>query len=753
MRKFIVSFSLILVYSTLVNAQNATSQKELKRPKVGLVMSGGGAKGFAYIGLFKVLEEVNMPVDYVGGSSMGAITAALYSLGYSSETMKQIVSEQNWDTFISDKQDRKYISYEEKLFDEKYLYTMPIENKIFSMSRYLNSSFNIDLIFNRLYAPAAHITDFDDLPIPFLCIATDLLTGEAVVLRKGNLARAVRASMAIPGYFPPAKYGDKYLVDGGVVNNYPVEQVKAMGADIIIGADTQTGLKKDMKDIGSIAAVLDQIVSYNRVDANIKGYALTDLHIQIGMPYETLDFDKYDSIIAIGEKVAREYYPELKALADSLNNLENKVQKRKYTQPPDSVNIDKIVWSEMSLKHSEKYNLDFQDLNNKKVAISELEEKMLLLNGTRNFNELRYEFIPKENNTLDVEIEAGHANKGSLAAGVHYDNTYAGSLLLNLTLRNINGGRSKLFTDLVLGKNPRLRSMFIINNGLKPGFGMEFDFYSFNFSQYDNGERINKWDFDNLSFKAFMPMTIRNNFLFKVGMEYQLFRFKQEVVVNPDLDAYNKFADYGNVFVTFNQDSRDKINFTTRGQQLEFKFEHVFPFSNKWNDFMSNGTILSFRYDAYVKIVNKLVYKPELFLGYTFTDNKASSNGGSSPDETPARIPTVQHLFGFGGINPNNYTPSYMSFTGFRFLERLGLYAGKLSTNFEYNFYKKLYFTVLTDLGVLEYDISNFDDYRLLFGYGGKISYDSFIGPIELTLASSNVDTSLHTFLNIGFWF
>ena len=130
MRKFIVSFSLILVFSTLVNAQNETSQKELKRPKVGLVMSGGGAKGFAYIGLFKVLEEVNMPVDYVGGSSMGAITAALYSLGYSSEAIEQIVREQNWNTFISDKQDRKYISYEEKLFDEKYLYTMPIENNM-----------------------------------------------------------------------------------------------------------------------------------------------------------------------------------------------------------------------------------------------------------------------------------------------------------------------------------------------------------------------------------------------------------------------------------------------------------------------------------------------------------------------------------------------------------------------------------------------------------------------------------------------
>lgn len=744
----IILFALLFVNTSILNAQQQVSETTTTRPKVGLVMSGGGAKGFAYIGILKVLEEVNMPVDYVGGSSMGAITAALYSVGYSAETIKEIIRDQNWDALISDKQERQYISYEEKLFGDKYIYTMPIHDKVFSLSQSINSSFNIDLILNRLFASAAHITDFNDLPVPFLCIGVDLLTGEPVVLREGNVARAVRASMAIPGYFPPTKYDGKYLIDGGVINNYPAEQVKAMGADIIIGADTQTGLKKNIEDIGSMTAVLDQVIGFNRVEANKKGYEITDYHIKIGMPYEMLDFDMFDSIIAVGERVAREHYTELKALADSLNSLDMAVSKRTYLVPVDSVQVNKVLWSEMSLKHGDKYHLGFQEMNKQKVALSDLENKMLLLNGTRNFNELRYEFIPGDGEGLNVEIEASDVNKGSLAVGLHYDQTYSGSILLNLTYRNLKGGRSKIFTDFVLGQNPRLKSMFIINNGLKPGFGMEADFYSLDFSQYQSGEKINQWDFDSYSFSAFMPMTFRNDFMFKLGMEYELFRFKQEVVVDSTFAAYDNFESYGNLFATFNYDSRNKAHFATKGQLLELKLQHVFPFSDQWDDLLSNGTIITGRYNAYLRITDKLVYQPELFLGYTYSD-EISDDGSDSGQ----KFATVQHMFAFGGTNPNNYVDSHISFTGLKYMERFGLFAGKLSTNFEYNFYPKLYASLLADIGAMEDRIMDVEDAEFLLGYGAKLSYSSAVGPIDLVFSSSNVDTSLNVFFNLGFWF
>ena len=748
-QKHIALLIVLTLYFSSLFSQTPDTIGVTKRPKVGLVLSGGGAKGFAYIGLLKVLEEVNMPIDFIGGSSMGAITAALYSVGYSPEMMTKIVSEQDWDKVINDLLDRKYISYEEKLFSDKYIFSTPIQDKVFSLSKSLSSSFNIDLLMNDFFFPAVHLNDFNDLPIPFVCIATDLYTGDEVVLNSGSLTRAVRASMSIPGYFPPVKYKDTYLVDGGVVNNYPAEQVKEMGADIIIGGDVQAGLINDINDFSSMAAILDQVISFNRVDANKRGMELTDYYVNIPMPYGMMDFPKYDSIIAIGEKIARQHYDGLKALADSINAIETYVNDRVYTQPTTHLTVDSVLWPAINEKYRDKYIDNFNDISFNKTSFPAIEEKMFVLKGTKNFNELRYEFKTNSRDSLNLIIETDAPNKGSLAAGIHYDNDYNASLLLNLTLRNIKGGRAKFFADFVLSQNPRLKTMFYINNGFKPGFGMETDFYSFKFSEYENGSKVNAWDFTNFNVSAFMPITIKNNYLFKAGFQYEYFQFKQDIVVDPDLEAYGKFADYGNFFVSFNHDSRDRVHFTKKGQLVEMKFKHVFPFSNKWSDFMSNASILYLKYNWNVSLSEKFVFEPGLFAGYTFT--KKDPNHDSEGFEH--RIPAVQHLFGFGGLNPVNYVEGFVPFTGLKFVERLGMYAGKASAKLQYNFYPKLYITAISDIGFIETSLENIDEIKMLFGYGAKLGYDSFIGPIEFSLMSSNIDTSVSGFINIGFWF
>lgn len=752
-RKFRIILIFLLI-SIAVFAQNyevdSIVQPEVKRPTVGLVLSGGGAKGFAYIGLFKVLKEVNMPIDYIGGSSMGAITAALLSAGYSPETMEKIIREQNWDAVINDVQERKYISYEEKLFSDKYIYSMPIVEKGISLSQSLSSSFNVDMMLNNLFLPVAHISDFNQLPIPFLCIGTDLLTGEAVVLNQGNLARAVRASMAIPAFFTPTLYNGRYLIDGGVVNNYPAEQVKAMGADIIIGGDVQSGLTDNLENLSSITGILDQVVSYYRVNANTKGRKLTDYYINFPMTYGMMDFNNYDSIIAIGEKIAREHYDSLKSLADSINGTRNVKYRETFLSPVDSVFVNKVIWPEIKLKNKDRFSGYFDDVLNKNVALSDLNEKLYLLNGTKIFDQFYTEFVCQNKEDIELQLNTGKTTKGVLSAGLHFDNIYNGSVLLNLSLRNIKGGNSKFFADVVLSQYPRLKTLFIINNGFKPGFGLETDFYTIGFNQYSEGEKINDWHFNNFSAAAFMPITIQNNFMFKAGFQYEVFQFKQDVVVDEELDAFSDYADYGNFFLSFNHDSRNKISFTTQGQFVEFKIKHIVPFSSKWKDNFWNGTILYLNYNYYHKLADKIVFKPGLFLGYTFSE---STNTGDSDTGQGKKIPSVKHLFAFGGLNPSNYVESHIPFTGLKYIERIGLYAGKISTDFQYNFYKKLYATAMVDFGFNEMDISNVNNIQWLIGYGAKFGYESFIGPVEFSLMSSNIDSSLSGFLNIGFWF
>jgi len=226
MRKnFILLLFFIFIIPLFVNAQvSSQPKKKGKRPKVGLVLSGGGAKGFAYIGLFKVLKEVGLHIDYVAGTSIGSIMAGFYAAGYDPDSLPGIVSSQDWDAVMKDGIDRKYVSYVDKELGSKLVITLPIEKggKGVSLMSSLSEGQNVDLLLNRFFGSQYKVRDFSKLPVPFFCVATDLFTGNAVILDTGNLVQAIRASMSIPGYFNPVHMGDKYLVDGGVVNNYRV---------------------------------------------------------------------------------------------------------------------------------------------------------------------------------------------------------------------------------------------------------------------------------------------------------------------------------------------------------------------------------------------------------------------------------------------------------------------------------------------------------------------------------------------------
>jgi len=244
MRPFNILFLSLLLFSNsiLIAAEDSLQSQKQKRPSVGLVLSGGGAKGFAYIGLLKVIREAGLPIDYIGGSSIGSIIGALYALGYHPDSITAMIRTQNWNDLLKDIPDRKFKAYEEKQYGEKTIVRLPIKNKTLSISSSMYQGQEIDLLLNYYFSPAYKITDFKKFPIPFLCMGTNLLTGDQVTLDHGYLPTAVRASMSIPGYFSPTEYEGYYLVDGGVVNNYPVKEVKEMGAQFIVGGDVQSGL-------------------------------------------------------------------------------------------------------------------------------------------------------------------------------------------------------------------------------------------------------------------------------------------------------------------------------------------------------------------------------------------------------------------------------------------------------------------------------------------------------------------------------
>ncbi len=234
---FFISF---LFSSTMLLSQEAL---EAKPPKVGLVLSGGGAKGMAHIGALKVIEQAGIKIDYIGGTSMGAIIGALYASGYSAAELDSIFREVDLDNLIQDNLPRGAKTFYEKEDSERYALTLPFDNFKIKFPQSISRG---QTIYNELVRLLYHVKDvdnFNELPISFFCIATDMEKGQQVILDNGYLPEAVMASGTFPSLFEPAEIDGAILIDGGVLNNYPINEVKAKGADIIIGVDVQHGLR------------------------------------------------------------------------------------------------------------------------------------------------------------------------------------------------------------------------------------------------------------------------------------------------------------------------------------------------------------------------------------------------------------------------------------------------------------------------------------------------------------------------------
>jgi NTE family protein len=280
------------------------------RPKIGLALGGGGARGAAHVGVLRTLEELGIPVDYVAGTSMGSIVGGLYAMGMSPDDIERTIEEIDWTEIFKDGPPRQERRFRRKQDDRTFLIdarpgVIEKERKVELVPALIQGQ-KLELALRRYTLPATEVQDFDDLRIPFRAVATDVVSGEAVVLGEGDLATAMRASMAVPAVFAPVEIGDRLLVDGGLAMNLPVSAVRAMGADIVIAVDVG-GPRRQREEIGNVLAMLDQIaslVTFRNTEEEIAKLGPRDLLIVPPLEREVLasDFPKMPTAIAIGRR-------------------------------------------------------------------------------------------------------------------------------------------------------------------------------------------------------------------------------------------------------------------------------------------------------------------------------------------------------------------------------------------------------------------------------------------------------------------
>ena len=321
LRGIISTFILFAVLGCFAAADATTKDSGKKpRPKIGLVLGGGGAKGAAHIGVLKILEEQHIPVDYIAGTSMGAIVGALYASGLSADELEKVLTSIDWDDIFSGDPERKDVDWRRKREDYQFLTKLELGVKggKILMPKGIIKDQKVNVLFETMMLHASGIDDFDKLPIPFRAVATDLETGEMVVLRSGRLADAARASMSVPGVFPPAEINDRFLIDGGIVRNLPVDVVRQMGADIVIAIDVGKPLanREELQNALSIMNQMLDIMMKKNVQEQIDSLRPVDIYINPDLGDITSgDFARGKEAAATGEKAARQKIDVLKQYA------------------------------------------------------------------------------------------------------------------------------------------------------------------------------------------------------------------------------------------------------------------------------------------------------------------------------------------------------------------------------------------------------------------------------------------------------
>jgi NTE family protein len=554
---------LFILLFILFSISSASLFSETEEKKVGLVLSGGGALGMAHIGVLKMIEKYDIPVDYITGTSMGAIIGALYASGYSASEIETILRSIDWIPLLSDKKERKDIDLNDRELFEKYILSLQFEKAKLKLPEGAVYGQNIYNLLSSLTWHVRNIDDFSKLPIPFKCIGTDLETGEAVVLDRGSIADAVRASMAIPTAFSAIEIDNRLLVDGGVVRNIPVSDIKRMGADITIVSDVGTPLYS-REELKSLLAVFDQLIKLRFSTSNEYELSLAERVITYDLKgYSIASFFKSSEIIEKGNEALADHEEYFKNLSLKLNRKKTTV---KPGEKPLIVENIKITGNTRTEKKNILKILGIKE--NEVITKEDLIKSVSSLYGTGDYYLIRY---TAKNNTLTFNLN--ESPEGINSFGINY-NTYDGAgILLNARSKGYLLDNSTSRFKLKLGENYLIGlnySIPVLFDLFELGFGGEIyrrDFYSYDESGDKNSQIYS--DFYTLSgsleyssFKSFKP---------GLFYDYNLINFKEEI----SLDKIDENLTYSSTGLYTKFDTLSRPVYPRKGINFECIGEYI----------------------------------------------------------------------------------------------------------------------------------------------------------------------------------
>ncbi|MBZ4683054.1 MAG: Patatin [Fusobacteriales bacterium] len=686
--------------------------------KIGVALAGGGGKGFFHIGVLKVLEEEKVPIDYITGNSIGAIIGSLYSIGYTAKDLENIVTIIDWQTIFDDTPSRKEKPMDGKNFSDKYALVMPYEKNRVKTPQGVFYGEKIYLTLKELMWNARYVKDFNEYPIPFRAIATDLITGEPIVFSKGDLAKTVHASMAIPSIFVPVRINGKLYCDGLVSRNFPVSDVKEMGADYVIGINISE--QEDEIENLSVLGILNHIVSYRGFDSTKKERLLADLLIETEelKKYSPTDYSKAKELIALGEKIAREHIDEIRKLSNPEKFEKLQKRKKEFLRQVENNYKELNYVSKVEIRGLKKiqpeliYTILFKNVPFY-ITKEEMFEKIKKIYATQQFYKVYFEF---EGEKLIIEVEERAANYLRIGFNI---NSYTGTkLFLSTDINNFNLKGYKTVIETEISDTPMASLSHSFFYGIRNKYGMRAKL------KY----KSDKFNYENEQYKV--ELSNIDNFIGTISTPYF------DGGIGFGVDFFN--TDYNNeniefkssyFYYIFRYDDLDKDNYPEKGQQLLLDNRLNIDIFNDGNEVRPNKFELN--YKNYISIIKESL---TLINEYSYYDLKTETDN----------IGDIKYYCRVGSIDDREN------------LEFYGLKKDAIVTKniavYRLGLQKKL--NSLTYL-IGKINFGNYKDENLenqfIRGYGITLGYRSIVGPLNLSVTNNALDSGSLVQFNFRF--
>lgn len=701
------------------------------RPRVGLALSGGAARGFAHVGVMKVLEEVGMPIDCVSGNSMGAVIGGLYAAGYSVAELESLSVNVDWDEMFSDAVGRRTLAMAFKKWDARYTMAFPLDGWHPELPSGLIAGQKITKLLSRLTVPVGHIEDFLQLPTPFVCVATDIVTGEAVVLASGDLAEAIRASMSVPSVFTPVVIDGRLLVDGGVARNLPAVDVINLGADIVIGVDAAEPLYNE-GELNSMLRIMDQTIHFQIAGTSKEQKQLCDVLIVPQTSKMSVSFDQAAYFIERGEEAARAMLPELRALADSVRAL-GEVERRWQPDRSDSLFVTNVVIEGLDQIPSRVVETELQIRAPLWMTVEDIDKSVDRIYKYGYFQRVGYSVEKTTGKGSYLHFDVVESSRNMVRAGVRYDSETNLAAIVNATLRNVGIEGSSLALDFRIGRDIGGEVWYFTPAGRT--------FRSFGISGRINSSwrQLNVYidDYKAADYRTtytFGELALGNLFASRVALaggaraEYIDTRLDSGDDVYPD-----EYAVMFPALALLRIDTIDRTVFPRRGVFAELMGEATSTSAG------SDVAVTRYHLDWRIRVPvhRSLTLFQTLYLG-----------------ATAVGTPPAAWLFTVGGMqNPYTWLGMPNTFVGFKYQELTGPNAQTFGLGVQWACFRRFYAIARWNIGNV-FDEWNTtiaaDDYEN--GVGVTFGIDIPAAPIEFTVSNSTRHDILLNF-TVGYFF